>query len=333
VKRSRVAIGAAAAKLLVGWARDNPITAAAISVAVVGFSILTIAYWGWLGVIWVALSAAYFLVRVLMIVKEEAPNRLPSARGVDRTSATPTRPHQKKSAKQPEKAEQVELPRFWELFVQNFVPALTFIGILLYGILAYSYERFYEALGLEPHDVGLTYGTTLMRSSGFIIEIVVATGLFLFLPAWAARRESRIVDADNVRKGYRTVGSLFFFYVLVVILVPLPIFASRAANTLKSGKPVRPIQYIVPAPMTVLYIRADPVIVRSAVRRTESPAIDRLETCASAAQPCQLFYLGRNDQMAVIYDTSLQRSIHVPLTMVLLERENFASQRSGNPNC
>jgi hypothetical protein len=332
VKRTSAAVGGAAVKLLVSWARDSPIKFAVSLLPVIGFSILTLSYWGWLGAVWLALCVAFFFARVVMIVLKEAPNPLPTTGSVGRAPASASRPHQKRV--QPiQKVDQADVPRFWQLFIHNFVPVLSFIGILLYGVLAFSYERFYEALGLDPQDVGLTYMTTLMRSSGFIIEILFATGLFLFLPTWVTRKESRTTNSANIRQGYRALANLFFLYVLLVILMPLPIWANRSANALKSGKPVRPIQYIVPVTMTVLYIRADPVTVRSAVRPNESPAIDGLQTCTTAAQPCRLFYLGRNDQMAVIYDATSQRSIHVPLTMVLLERDNCATRRSQNPLC
>ena len=60
---------------------------------------------------------------------------------------------------------------------------LTGVGVLIYGILNISYSLFYDRLGVRPEDVGLTYVTTLSRSTGFIALAagVLAFGVFPLL--------------------------------------------------------------------------------------------------------------------------------------------------------
>jgi hypothetical protein len=62
--------------------------------------------------------------------------------------------------------------------------ALAVLGIFLYGALYIAYAYFYHRLGLRPEDVGLGYGTTILRSSGLIVLLVVPLlmiGIFLFM--------------------------------------------------------------------------------------------------------------------------------------------------------
>jgi hypothetical protein len=59
--------------------------------------------------------------------------------------------------------------------------ALAVVGIFVYGALYISYAYFYDQLGLRPEDVGLNYGTTIARSSGLILLVVIPIiAVFLF---------------------------------------------------------------------------------------------------------------------------------------------------------
>jgi hypothetical protein len=49
---------------------------------------------------------------------------------------------------------------------------LTLVGILVYGIFANAYSRFYGELGLPPEDVGLNYIGTLSRSVGLLFAVL-----------------------------------------------------------------------------------------------------------------------------------------------------------------
>jgi hypothetical protein len=47
----------------------------------------------------------------------------------------------------------------------ELVAGVTLLGFLLYGVSWYAYERFYSSFELAPEEVGLTYGTILVRTA------------------------------------------------------------------------------------------------------------------------------------------------------------------------
>jgi hypothetical protein len=63
--------------------------------------------------------------------------------------------------------------------------ALAVVGLFMYGALYIAYANFYNRLGVRPEDVGLGYGTTILRSSGLIvllvIPLVVVSAVIIFL--------------------------------------------------------------------------------------------------------------------------------------------------------
>ena len=81
MKRSPTTVGGATARVLVSWARESPLTLVVFSVAIVGSSILTFSYWGWLGAVWIVLCVAYFIIRLYRaVLRQEATDSPPSCR-------------------------------------------------------------------------------------------------------------------------------------------------------------------------------------------------------------------------------------------------------------
>jgi hypothetical protein len=214
----------------------------------------------------------------------------------------------------------------WGTIIGNIASLLAFLGIIVYGFLAFSYEHFYQSLGIDPSDVGLTYSSVLSRASGFVAALVIAVLLFYAVPIWVFRGDPdfRSNSVENMRLWRLAKKRLAFhvlIYVVIVILVPAPLSASRLARRVKEGKAVAPYQTIVPAPLTLLYLRADPVIIEAIDGSTSSPALGRLTTCA-ANESCKLLYLGQANGIAVIYDAVGQESIFLPISEVGIRVKN-----------
>jgi hypothetical protein len=55
------------------------------------------------------------------------------------------------------------------------------VGVVVYGLLATAYDKFYSELGLTPADVGTQYGKTL----GGAAALTIVVGLGMGLAAWA----------------------------------------------------------------------------------------------------------------------------------------------------
>jgi len=64
------------------------------------------------------------------------------------------------------------------------VGAIAVIGVMVYGLLAAAYDKFYSELGLTPADVGVQYGKTLGGAAALAILASLLMGLLLLL-IWA----------------------------------------------------------------------------------------------------------------------------------------------------
>ena len=105
---------------------------------------------------------------------------------------------------------------------ENTLAALTIAGALLYGIVRFGLQLFYDEFGLAPEDVGLGYGETLARATGFafffaiVLSPLVAYALLrrirltrwlvvgfvaLAIPVLVAVAAMAIVNADRVKQG------------------------------------------------------------------------------------------------------------------------------------
>jgi hypothetical protein len=58
------------------------------------------------------------------------------------------------------------------------------IGVMVYGLLAAAYDKFYSELGLTPADVGVQYGKTLGGAAALAVLASLLIGL-LSLTVWA----------------------------------------------------------------------------------------------------------------------------------------------------
>jgi hypothetical protein len=78
----------------------------------------------------------------------------------------------------------VEVASGGESRLRRIAALLALFGVVLYVYLTIVYDHFYRVLHVEPADVGLSYGTTLSRSSGLILVVVASAGAALFLLRW-----------------------------------------------------------------------------------------------------------------------------------------------------
>lgn len=199
-------------------------------------------------------------------------------------------------------------------FLTRLAQSLTVLGALLYGFLAIAYAAFYNALGINPEDVGLNYVTTLTRSAGLVTILLLA--LFIIALAFIARRASINVGpfypfaADDIGPGLRRVLSAVIAIALIVMvayLIRLPPQAASLARQVEQNQPVRPIRFL---GLTMLAIRAEPA------RVTWLSDLQQ--------QPRQLIgysvlYLGQANGNAVFWDPRGRHTIIIPTSNLLIE--------------
>jgi hypothetical protein len=178
-------------------------------------------------------------------------------------------------------------------------------GLLLYGYLSVCYYSFYNRLGIDPNDVGLSYTGTLARSSGFVWAYLLA--VFFLLPLPSTRRPRS--DSRTLERARRVIAVALLALTLGLISGT----AQGAAGHVEEGEPVRPVELrlLVLPPLILLAIHADPVHVEPAGKPGDFPAVERL-------QEHDLLYLGQSTGTVVLYNSTTQEAVYVPASSIVL---------------
>jgi hypothetical protein len=195
---------------------------------------------------------------------------------------------------------------------------LAVAGVAIYGVLNLGYSRFYDALGLDPSDVGLNYVSVLARASGFVVGMLLFIFLASSIQAWM--RYYTFADAWNIGK---------------LALIPLPLIATilaiifsflisqsgiSSAKLVKEGRPVRPTRSFYTLGFATLAIHADPAVIEATSKPEDaSPMLRRL-------QGRTLLYLGRADGNTVLYDARIQAAVFLPSGSLSMIVKNCAAR-------
>jgi MFS family permease len=89
--------------------------------------------------------------------------------------------------------------------------AVAVIGVLVYGLLAAAYDKFYSELGLTPADVGVQYGKTLGGAAALAVLASILVGALTLLILWLNR-------VQRASQRVRRVRRLFAPLVLVIVV-------------------------------------------------------------------------------------------------------------------
>ncbi len=219
------------------------------------------------------------------------------------------------------------LPGFRE-FLAIMAVSLAVTALLVCGLLSFAYERFYQALGVNPADIGLTFGVAVSRSVGFTVAFAVAVTLVavavrLILAAPLRRLRARAgwtrtfhsTDFALVLGCYVALGLLAIF-AAVAVISPVASYTARAADAARSGNAVRPLQlYGLP----LLAMQAEPATVQPTSKARTLPGIWDLND-----RP--VLYLGQAGGVGVLYDADRGRVVYTPMDLVVLHVRNCGGQ-------
>jgi hypothetical protein len=150
-----------------------------------------------------------------------------------------------------------------ESSLRRIAALLALLGVILYVYLTVVYDRFYSALHVEPSDVGLSYATTLSRSSGLIATVVIiVAGTWLLLRWIRGSLRGIVLDLElpplNAVAALALMAGVVLFWAFAPLLT-YPIAeptreASLAAKAVLAGKPVAPVRL---GPITLMDLRAE----------------------------------------------------------------------------
>ncbi len=217
------------------------------------------------------------------------------------------------------------LPTFREILA-TMALSLAVTALLVCGLLSFAYERFYQALGVNPADIGLTFGVAVSRSVGFTVTfavavalVAVAVRLILARPLRRLRAHSgwtrtfHSTDFALVLGCYVALGLLAIFAAAAVIS-PVTSYTAKAANAARSGNAVRPLQlYGLP----LLAMQAEPAAVQPTNKARTLPGIWDLNDRS-------VLYLGQAGGVGVLYDADRGRVVYTPMDLVVLHVSNCA---------
>ena len=113
-----------------------------------------------------------------------------------------------------------DLDRWWK-DAPGIVGAMALLsGVVVYGLLATAYDKFYAELGLTPADVGMQYGKTLGGAAALTTLVFVVMGLC----TWAFRV---LLTSDRFRS---TTGELRTAVVTIASLLGLAVLVASVAT-------------------------------------------------------------------------------------------------------
>lgn len=209
-------------------------------------------------------------------------------------------------------------PRLEELF--HFLwtyglPAVSVIGLLMYGLLRQLYAHFYGSLGASPEEVGLGYSEILALSGIGFIGVIVLPLVIAGALVFTIRRFTSTPDPRDV---------------VLWLAVPLAVLSAIAGTwslvhstwdlTTKAYNGVS-VTSVNLGPLQLLGLRAEPATVRWTGSATPpDPALDN-DTC--------LLYLGQANGISVFFDPGppVVRTIRVQTADVVVE----VARASGAP--
>lgn len=207
-------------------------------------------------------------------------------------------------------ADERQPPELARFALANAVFIVSSIGAFAYFVSRAAQTSFYSKFAVEPEHVGLGYAETLSRAAPALFVLTVVVGLIA--SAWVRpwRR-----DATRGKHGIGPWAKLAItsvLFSLVVLMFWMPFAYDLRADDVKAGKPVRP-----PGLSTATRLVTNPLGLRAVPVRVSWIN----EANAPYDFGNEVMYLGRADGIAVLFDPSSQRTIHVPQGDIVLERQ------------
>jgi hypothetical protein len=220
-----------------------------------------------------------------------------------------------------------------ESSLRRIAALLALLGVILYVYLTVVYDRFYSVLHVEPSDVGLSYATTLSRSSGLIATVVAIVAGTWFLLRWIRVSLLGIGIAVDFPSGAAVAAlALMAGVVLLWAFAPLLAYpiteptreASVAAKAVLAGKPVAPVRL---GPITLMDLRAEAATVIPKGKPEDFPAVHDL------GKRTNLLYLGQADGTVVLFDPTARQALRLPTDAALLRLSRPAPVQARSLLC
>lgn len=195
-------------------------------------------------------------------------------------------------------------------------------GLLIYGLLFFAYDSFYSVVGLTPQDVGLSYLDILSHSTGtvLILGYLIVNVLVNITPTGgeiAAQQASpddyktkRAYPRMKVSVAIVSIVSIIVMYAgsyLAIRYFLVSVFAERRDELLR-GEQIEPVRVF---GLTLLDLRATPALL-SREDKQEPITLPANALWSTLTDPRCVLYLGRSNDILVVYNPFRHETIRVP---------------------
>lgn len=180
----------------------------------------------------------------------------------------------------------------------QWVKLISVLGIPLYVALWAGASAFYGRLGVDPQEIGLNYGTILIKSWGQLFFLLLAALYLYFLVDRLHRRGRR--TAKRVTIGLFVVLVIAWWSSLILLAV------TRSSDAQKGILHRTSLLFVTFMPWSVWPATVEPA--------DASPPPE----LAAVTGDC-LVYLGRAEGITVLYDVDRHASLRIPSGQLILD--------------
>src|SRR5829696_3166454 len=211
-------------------------------------------------------------------------------------------------------------------------------GVVVYGLLATAYDKFYAELGLTPADVGMQYGKTLGGAAALAIVVFVLMG-FTTWAFWKVLRSERfrkygfstapfiiaaIFALALVAAAFMVSGPLASLVLLLALVVL--VYGLRRRKPTERTATMALAAGAAMGGLVFFSVRAMPTELEAATKADSAFVAER--------NGHRLRYLGASSGLLVIYDATTQEALILPATQFRTPILNCETTRlAGDERC
>jgi hypothetical protein len=196
----------------------------------------------------------------------------------------------------------------------NPVFVLSLIGALAYFVARSAQTSFYNSFGVEPEDVGLGYTETLIRAAWALLALIIVVGAISFVLLHPWRYDKLRGKQERIGPWARWVGASTIFS-LLVLAGGVPFGYDYPVDDVKNGEPVNPPGLALSA---IPRFITNPLGLR--VVKVHVSWIDEMHPAYDFRD--EVMYLGRANGIAVFFDPTKTRTVRVPESHIVIERDS-----------
>lgn len=223
-----------------------------------------------------------------------------------------------KRTEEAEKPPEKEPRGLAKIATDNPVVVVSLIGAGAYFVTRLAQTSFYSNFGLEPEDLGLGYTETLSRAAAGLLLLVLVAAIYtaaLALVTHFATVENPAQRGMRLPRFKLSPWRVIEFISLALLFLAawMPFVYAGDADSVREGNALQPAGVTWGIFKNPLGLRAEPVHV--------SWIDDKQGRYDFGSKQEEVMYLGRANGIAVFFDPRKNRTVRVPDSEIVIERQ------------